>query len=158
MRRRRRKRDFELRPTQPEEMSVLVRTIIRSVLPIALIYGFYIISYGHLTPGGGFQGGMILVGAVVTFYLAYGYNILLRFSDEGLELVEAGAILAFLALGLLGMLGRGFLDNLLRGGIPGSLLSGGYLPILNFTVGLKVAAGTLFLIIVLLEALRKGED
>ena len=151
-------RDLILRHKHPEEMSVLVRTIIRSLLPIVLIYGLYIISYGHLTPGGGFQGGIILVGAVIVFYLAYGYNILRRFRDEELELIEAGAILLFLILGLLGLSGRGFLDNLLRGGIPGSLLSGGFIPILNIAVGLKVAAGTLFVIVILLETLRKGED
>jgi multisubunit Na+/H+ antiporter MnhB subunit len=123
-----------------------------------LIFGFYIISYGHLSPGGGFQGGMILVGAIITFYLAYGYNILLRFHDETLELVEASAILIFLGLGLFGLFGRGFLDNFLPDGIPGSLLSGGFLPLLNIVVGLKVAVGTLFIIIILLESLRKGEN
>jgi multicomponent Na+:H+ antiporter subunit B len=150
--------EIKLLSRHPEEMSVLVRTIIRSLLPIVLIFGLYIISYGHLTPGGGFQGGIILVGAVMTFYLAYGYNILLRFGEEELELIEAGAILFFLLLGLLGLFGRGFLDNLLRGGIPGSLFSGGFIPILNITVGLKVAAGTLFVIVTLLITLRKGED
>jgi multicomponent Na+:H+ antiporter subunit B len=156
----RRDRDWHgrLRPSSPEELSVLVRTIVRAVLPIALLFGFYIISYGHLSPGGGFQGGMILVGAVVAFYLAYGYNILQRFHHSTLELVEAGAILLFLVIGLFGLFGRGFLDNLLPDGIAGNLLSGGFLPILNFAVGLKVAAGTLFVVIVLLETLRKGED
>jgi multicomponent Na+:H+ antiporter subunit B len=139
-------------------MSVLVRTIVRSLLPIVLIFGVYIISFGHLTPGGGFQGGMILVGAVMTFYLAYGYNILRRYTEEELELTEAGAILAFLFIGLLGLFRGGFLDNLLRGGIRGSLLSGGFIPALNIVVGLKVAAGTLVVIVVLLESLRKGED
>ena len=143
---------------QPEEMSVLVRTIVRSLLPIVLIFGVYIISFGHLTPGGGFQGGMILVGAVMTFYLAYAYNILRRYTEEELELTEAGAILAFLFIGLLGLFRGGFLDNLLRGGIRGSLLSGGFIPALNIVVGLKVAAGTLVVIVVLLESLRKGED
>jgi multicomponent Na+:H+ antiporter subunit B len=153
-----RDRDLELRPSPSEEMSVLVRTIIRSLLPIVLIFGLYIISYGHLSPGGGFQGGIILVGAIVAFYLAYGYNILLRFREEDLELIEAGAILIFMLLGLLGLFGHNFLDNLIRGGISGSLLSGGFIPILNITVGLKVAAGTLLVIVVLVETLRKGED
>jgi len=139
-------------------MSVLVRTIVRSLLPIVLLFGFYIVSYGHLSPGGGFQGGMILVGAVITFYLAYGYNILHRFSHRTLELIEAGAILLFLAIGLVGLFGRGFLTNWLPAGIAGSLLSAGIVPVLNFTVGLKVAAGTLLVIVVLLETLRKGED
>lgn len=141
-----------------EDMSVLVRTIVRSLLPVVLIFGLYIISYGHITPGGGFQGGMILVGAVIAFYLAYGYRTLHRYSGERLELIEASAITLFLIIGLIGLFGNGFLDNLMRGGIPGSLLSGGNVPILNIVVGLKVASGTLVVILVLLETLRKGED
>ncbi len=137
---------------------MLVRVIVRALLPLLLLFGFYIISYGHLSPGGGFQGGMILAGAVVTFYLAFGYQILERFSHLTLELVEAAAILLFFAVGLVGLFGRGFLDNLLPSGIPGNLLSGGFVPVLNFVVGLKVAAGTLLIIVVLLETLRKGED
>jgi len=158
MRKQRQKRLFAFPAPQPEEMSVLVRTLIRSLLPIVLIFGVYIISYGHLTPGGGFQGGMILVGAVMTFYLAFGYNSLRRYSQEELGLPEAGAILAFLFIGLLGLLGGSFLVNLLRGGMRGTLISGGFIPVLNIVVGLKVAAGTLVVILVLLESLRKGED
>ncbi len=149
---------IQLRRMHPEVMSVLVRTIARSLLPIVTIFALYIISYGHLTPGGGFQGGMILVGAVMTFYLAYGYSVLRRYPDHTLELVESGAILVFLFIGLIGLFGGSFLDNLLKGGLRGTLLSGGNVPILNFVVGLKVASGTLFVVVILLEALRKGED
>ncbi len=148
----------ELHRNYPEEMSVLVRIITRSLLPVVTIFALYIISYGHLSPGGGFQGGMILVGAVMTFYLAYGYITLRRFRDQTLELVEAGAILMFLIIGLIGLFGGSFLDNLLKGGLSGTLLSGGFIPILNIIVGLKVASGTLFVVVILLESLRKGED
>jgi multicomponent Na+:H+ antiporter subunit B len=139
------------------EMTVMVRTIIRSLLPIVLIFGAYILTYGHLTPGGGFQGGMILVGAVMSFYLAYGYDIVRRFRDEELDLAEHIGALLYLIVGLLGLLvGAEFLSNIWRGGEPGTLLSGGIVPVLNFVVGFKVAAGTLIVLLILLEALRKG--
>jgi multicomponent Na+:H+ antiporter subunit B len=139
------------------EMTVIVRTIIRSLLPIVLVFGMYILTYGHLTPGGGFQGGVILVGAVMSFYLAYGYAILRRISDETLDRAEHMGALIYLLIGLVGIgLGGSFLENFLPTGQPGSLISGGIVPLLNFAVGFKVAAGTLIVLLILIEALRKG--
>ncbi len=142
---------------QPE-MTVLVRTIIRLLLPVLVTFGAYIVTYGHLTPGGGFQGGMILVGAVMSFYLAYGYNIMRQFREEQLHLAEHIGALSYLFIGLLGVFaGLTFLTNVLRGGQPATLLSGGIIFALNFVVGLKVASGTLLVLLILLEALQKGE-
>jgi multicomponent Na+:H+ antiporter subunit B len=139
------------------EMTLLVRMIIRSLLPITLVFGAYILTYGHLTPGGGFQGGIILVGAVMSFYLAYGYNIVRRINDESLDQAEHVGALLYVLIGLIGLLLTGyFLYNFMKGGQPGSLLSGGIVPVLNFVVGFKVAAGTLIVLLILLESLRKG--
>jgi multisubunit Na+/H+ antiporter MnhB subunit len=152
-RRRRRERQLEWRA----EMTVIVRTLIRSLLPIVLVFGAYIISFGHLTPGGGFQGGMILVGAVMSIYLAYGYDAIRRIDDEDLDLLEHLGALLYAAVGLVGLIvGGAFLANVLPAGQVGSLLSGGIVFVLNLAVGFKVAAGTLIVLLILLEALRKG--
>jgi multisubunit Na+/H+ antiporter MnhB subunit len=152
-RRRRRERQLEWRA----EMTVIVRTIIRSLLPIVLVFGAYIISYGHLTPGGGFQGGMILVGAVMCVYLAYGYDAVRRIEDEDLDLAEHLGALMYVVVGLAALsLGAPFLTNVLPAGPVGSLASGGIVLVLNVVVGFKVAAGTLIVLLILLEALRKG--
>lgn len=139
------------------EMTVMVRTIIRRTLPALLAFGVYIVTYGHLTPGGGFQGGMIIVGTVMSFYLAYGYNIVRQFREEDLDLLEHIGALSYLIVGLLGVFAGGaFLSNVLRGGAQGSLLSGGIIFVLNFVVGLKVAAGSLLVLLILLKGLQKG--
>jgi multisubunit Na+/H+ antiporter MnhB subunit len=152
-RRRRRERQLEWRA----EMTVIVRTLIRSLLPIVLVFGAYIISFGHLTPGGGFQGGMILVGAVMSIYLAYGYDAIRGIDDEDLDLLEHLGALLYAAVGLVGLIvGGAFLANVLPAGQVGSLLSGGIVFVLNLAVGFKVAAGTLIVLLILLEALRKG--
>lgn len=151
---RREQHHIERRP----EMTILVRTIVRLLLPVLLTFGAYIVTYGHLTPGGGFQGGMILAGAAMSFYLAFGYNIMRRFREEDLHLAEHTGALAYLFVGLLGLYaGALFLSNVVRGGMPGALLSGGIILVLNFVVGLKVATGTLLVLLVLLVALQKGE-
>jgi len=151
--RRRRARQLEWRA----EMTVIVRTIIRSLLPIVLVFGLYIISYGHLTPGGGFQGGMILVGAVMSVYLAFGYDSIRRIDDEDLDLAEHLGLLLYVAVGVAGFfVARPFLANVFALGQVGSLLSGGMVFVLNLAVGFKVAAGTLIVLLILLEALRKG--
>jgi multisubunit Na+/H+ antiporter MnhB subunit len=153
IKRRESRRELESRP----EMTVMIRTIIRSLLPIVLVFGMYILTYGHLTPGGGFQGGMILVGAVMSFYLAFGYESLRRMRDEDLDIAEHIGALTYVLIGIVGvMIGVAFLSNVFRGGVPGTLLSGGIIPILNFVVGFKVAAGTLIVLLILLESLRKG--
>jgi multicomponent Na+:H+ antiporter subunit B len=140
------------------EMTVIIRTIIRSLLPVVLIFGIYIITYGHLTPGGGFQGGMAIVGAVMSFYLAYGYARVRGILHEDLDLLEHSGALAYLLIGLAGLFaGTTFLNNWLRGGTPGSLFSGGVVFLLNLVVGVKVAAGTLLVMLILLAALQKGE-
>ncbi len=152
-RRRRRERQLEWRA----EMTVIVRTLIRFLLPLVLVFGAYIISYGHLTPGGGFQGGMILVGAVMSVYLAYGYDSIRRIDDEDLDLAEHLGALLYVVVGLVGVgLGGAFLTNVFPTGHLGALFSGGIVFVLNLAVGFKVAAGTLIVLLILLEALRKG--
>ncbi|MGH2537760.1 MAG: MnhB domain-containing protein [Candidatus Promineifilaceae bacterium] len=152
--RRVRRRDIERRP----EMTLLVRVIIRLLLPIILVFGAYLVTYGHLTPGGGFQGGMTLVGALMIAYLAFGYESVRGYGHEALDLLEHVAALAYLIIGLLGILaGANFLSNILRSGEPGELLSGGIVLALSLVIGLKVAAGTLLVLLILLAALQKGD-
>jgi multicomponent Na+:H+ antiporter subunit B len=140
------------------EMTVIVRTTMRVLLPIVLVFSIYNITYGHLTPGGAFQGGIALVGAVMSFYLAYGYEMLRGFTHEELDLIEHITALAYLAIGLLGLVvGTRFLSNLLKGGTPGYLFSGGVVFLFNLIIGVMVAAGTLLVLLILLGALQKGE-
>ncbi|MCI0725890.1 MAG: hypothetical protein L0332_04090 [Chloroflexi bacterium] len=140
------------------EMTVIVRTIIRTLLPVVLVFGAYIITYGHLTPGGGFQGGMAFVGAVMSFYLAFGYEVVRGFLHEDLDLIEHMGALGYLLIGFLGVVaGATFLNNAIRGGEPGALFSGGIVFLLNLVVGFKVVAGTLLVVLILLASLQKGE-
>ncbi len=135
------------RPTESQRtMGLLSRRLLSSVLPLFLLFPLFVIAHGHISPGGGFQGGVSLAVLVILIHVAFGdpfgQNVVpLRL----LVMVEYGAALGLVAVGMLGIVqGASFLANLAAGfpsGTPGSLLSGGVIPVLNLLVGLKVAAG-----------------
>ncbi len=89
-------------------MTIIVKKISQIICPVIFMFGLYIILHGHLTPGGGFAGGVIMAGAFILQILANG-NILpdLRKEEEGLEFMESAAILGFLILAGLGLLFSG---------------------------------------------------
>ena len=53
-------------------MSVIVKTITRFTVGLILLYGIYILTHGHLSPGGGFAGGVISALSFIHLMLAYG--------------------------------------------------------------------------------------
>ncbi len=109
------------------------------LVPLILLLGAYVFINGHLTPGGGFQGGAIIASAILLILLT---DPLYRFSHQLISIVESISGLIFLALGVLGIFfAGGFLDNrILPVGELGSLFSAGAIPIIYSLVGLKVGA------------------
>ena len=108
------------------------------LFPLLLVVGLYIVMHGHLTPGGGFQGGVVLAAAFFLPLLARPSETL---SHAWLSLVEGLAGTAFIAIGILALLDdKAFLTPLLNKGVLGELVSGGSLPLLYLAVGLKVGA------------------
>jgi multicomponent Na+:H+ antiporter subunit B len=106
--------------------------------PLLLVVGIYIILHGHLTPGGGFQGGVILAAAFFIPILARPGTSL---DHRVVSVIEGLAGASFILIGLLAMLGGGeFLTPLLAKGELGTLLSAGTLPLLYIAVGLKVGS------------------
>jgi len=117
----------------------LLTTGTRLLLPLILLFGAYVFSHGHLTPGGGFQGGAILASAMLLLLLS---NPAKRFGHRLITLVESTAGLSFVFIGILGLLlAGGFLDNrILPIGAFGELFSAGAIPLIYTLVGLKVGA------------------
>jgi multicomponent Na+:H+ antiporter subunit B len=142
--------------TDMRGMTVIVQTIARLVAGMAFLFGCYVILHGHLTPGGGFAGGVIVAAAFILVSLAFG-------SVENVEqhrytfssVFESLGGLGFLFLGLAGYLtGHSFLFNLWAlVGRPLHLVSAGIIPLANIMIGIKVGAG-LFAIFLALGASR----
>ncbi len=124
--------------------NVILRCGADSLLPLMLVYMLYIIFHGHLSPGGGFQGGVLMVAVVTILYLGHGYETTTRsLSANFLHGTEGFASVVYVALALLGVsVGAQFCENVLyRYGAIGDLYSAGTIFWMNVTVGLKVLTG-----------------
>jgi multicomponent Na+:H+ antiporter subunit B len=133
----RRKRDDARRELPPT--GELLTTGTRLLVPLILLLGVYVFANGHLTPGGGFQGGAILASGVLLLLLT---DPMRRFSHGLIAAIESTAGLFFVGIGVLGVfLAGGFLDNrILPIGELGELFSAGAIPMIYSFVGLKVGA------------------
>ncbi|MFW6120868.1 MAG: MnhB domain-containing protein [Petrotogales bacterium] len=154
------------------EMSKIVRTISSIAFPFAMIYGLYIIAHGHLTPGGGFQGGAIVASACAMLLVAFGSKwIMEKIKEKNLSVLESLGALGFILLALLGLIfGVAFFNNFLAGSdflfgtIPATgsglanINTGGVLPLMNFAVGLKVLAGLFVIVLVMAYATTRFEE
>jgi len=109
------------------------------LFPLIMLMGIYVFVNGHLTPGGGFQGGAIIASGVVLLVLA---NPQRHISHLLLTIIESTSGVTYVAIGTLGIfLAGGFLDNrLLPLGNYGTLFSGGLIPVIYSIIGLKVGA------------------
>ncbi len=125
-----------------------VRVLGLGLTPLTVLFALYVIAHGHLTPGGGFQGGVILATGVLLIYLAGEFDDLHGlYTDVTLERAQAAAGGGFIAIGLVGMAaGTAFLDNVLPPGRIGSVWSAGTVPLIDVAVGLEIAAGLVLLL------------
>lgn len=142
-----------------EARSEAVSLFSLALVVIINLFGSYMVLHGNLTPGGGFQGGAILGTASMLVYVGNGYRVYRQSTPKKLvELVEAIAAGSYSLIGIGAMIaGRAFLTNVLPLGTRGNLLSGGTIPLINFAVGLEVAAGFALLFIEFLEETRSDE-
>jgi len=139
-------------------MTVIVKTVTRWAKCFILIYGIYIVLYGHLTPGGGFAGGIILASSFILLTLAFGKDVALKKLPKSIasELDSVGALM-FLIIALLGIaFASGFFVNFAQRMFPGSdfnLYSAGIIPFCNIAIALKVGS-SLFMVFIILSVLR----
>ncbi len=141
-------------------MSLIVKTITRLTIGLILLFGIYIVLHGHLSPGGGFAGGVIIALAFVHLMLAFGKDVAARKISKNIAAnLESIGALMFLSIALLGFLGGSFFLNILSKGAPFKLFSAGTIPLSNLAIGLKVGVGlfAIFLALVILEKSKREE-
>lgn len=125
-------------------MSVIVKMVARWLQTPILVYGIYTVLYGHVTPGGGFAGGVMIASGLTLRTLAYGEPRPVRDASRGraAALGSAGALL-FLGAACIGVVTAGtFFQNVLPTAVRHfTLLSGGLIPVYELGIALLVAGG-----------------
>jgi len=143
-------------------MTIIVKTVGSWVKVLIFLFGIYIVLFGHLTPGGGFAGGVILACSYVLLLLAFGRE----FTEKNLSLgtaskIDCAGALLFIAIALAGFLygSASFFYNFIQQQFLAGkdtalkLVSAGIIPLENIAIGLKVGA-SLFLVVLLLSVFR----
>ncbi|MCM8792118.1 MAG: hypothetical protein NC826_03080, partial [Candidatus Omnitrophica bacterium] len=117
-------------------MTLIVKTITRLTVGLILLYGIYIVLHGHLTPGGGFAGGVIIALSFIHLMLAFGKEVALKKLDEfWARIFESLGAIMFLGIAILGFLGGYFFFNFfLNKGKPFNLFSAGIIPLCNIAI------------------------
>ncbi len=125
----------------PRKSSELLQTASQFLFVLIIMTGIYIFIHGHLTPGGGFQGGVLIATAFLLLILA---DTNVEFNHKVLHIVESFSGTFYVLLGLLGLLLLGmnsFLDpTIIPLGSYGKLISAGAIPVIYSLVGLKVGS------------------
>jgi multicomponent Na+:H+ antiporter subunit B len=112
-----------------------------------LVLGLYVVAHGYLTPGGGFQGGVVLASAFVLVYLAGDYHAYRSLTPTpAIDFVGATGAGGYTVVGIVSLLlGSAFLHNFGPLGTTGKLASGGSIPFLNVASALEVSAAFVLL-------------
>jgi multicomponent Na+:H+ antiporter subunit B len=143
----------EREPRDPGRVLGATRLAGYVLLPVTLVIGADVVVHGHLTPGGGFQGGVILATGLHLMYVAGSYSALRRLRAlQWYRYGEAAGMAAVVALGIAGLVaGAGFLANVLPTGVFGTLVSAGTVPLFSVSIGVEVASGVVVLLAGFLE-------
>ena len=150
-------RDDNLADESPERQapqpSDAVRVLTLGLVGPLVVFGLYIVAHGQLTPGGGFQGGVILATAPLLVYLAGDLKKFKQITSHTLvEVGEAVGAGGYLGIGLAGLImGGAYLRNVAALGQTGNINSGGTIALINLATGLEVAAGFVLLLYAFLE-------
>jgi energy-converting hydrogenase B subunit I len=160
-----------------EDMSPIVKTITKIAFAPIFLFGIYIILHGHLTPGGGFQGGAIIGTLMALYLVAFGA---MKWKKKILSVIESSGLLIFIGMAFLGLTSGYFFFNFIGGtGFPlfgeklqageliegvffpsntAPLLSSGTIAFMNMAVGLEVIAGLTLIVVTMGLFAFTGEE
>lgn len=138
-----------------KKKNVIVKSAADLFLPLACVFGCYVVLHGHLSPGGGFQGGVLIASAILLVFLGYGGSKVHKiFSENKLHSSETVAEILYVVLALIGVFaGVGFCFNFVFAGhqVDTSIL-------MNHAVGYHVMGGIICLLIMMLSLLDPSDE
>lgn len=136
-----------------------IRITMQVMVAMMVVFGIYIASHGQLTPGGGFQGGVMLATAPLLVFLSGRVDTFDKVvSSPLLDLAEATGAAGYAAIGVSAVVaGAAFLTNWIPLGQTGSLLSSGTIECISVAVGLEVSGSFVLVMHSYLQEIIKGE-
>ncbi len=126
---------------EEQESCLVLRNGVKFFMPLILLFGFYVLFNGHISPGGGFAGGAIIGAALILYDNAFGANAVEKFFDDHLyHIIKIGALIIYgILICYTIFVGANGIENIIPHGTPGSIFSGGITLPINIVVGLEVA-------------------
>ena len=139
-------------------MTLIVKTITRLLLGFIVVFGAVTVIYGHLTPGGGFSGGVILACAFVLLTLAFGRKAAFEvFNEKLLASWDSFGVVSMIEIVFIGLIGGFAMGQHISHGESFRLMSGGTVMWSNIVVGIKVGV-FLFAIFMAFAAFRMNDN
>jgi multicomponent Na+:H+ antiporter subunit B len=137
----------EPRPGEDEEHDETLRVTLMLVVGPCLVIAAWLAAFGYVTPGGGFQAGVLFAGVALLVYLGVGQHAFARAGrDDLVDPLEGLGAGGYVVIGLAALIaGMPFLHNLLGRGVPGTLRSGGSIGFLSWASAIEVAAANILL-------------
>ncbi len=134
---------------------VIVKSAADIFMPFAAVFGCYVIFHGNTSPGGGFQGGVLVASAVMLTFLGYGAaGVYKRFNRDFLHSSETIAEIIYIIIAVAGVIvGLNFAYNFVFGGkkFDTSML-------MNDAVGYHVLTGISYLLFMMISVLGETDD
>ncbi|HEY0795575.1 MAG TPA: hydrogen gas-evolving membrane-bound hydrogenase subunit E [Acidisarcina sp.] len=140
-------------------LSTTIQAVSLPAVFVTVIFGFYIGLHGQLTPGGGFQAGVILATAPILIYLAQNTKAFKRITSHPvIEVIEAIGAASYGLIGIAPLLlGVPLLTNVLPRGVTGDVFSAGTIALISACVGIEVTAAFLLVAYTYLQEIISGE-
>lgn len=136
-------------------MTLIVKTVTDFVVGFIVVFGAYIVLYGHLTPGGGFAGGVIVACAFILLMIAHGAEVAYSKLPERVgHVLDSSGAMAFLVIAWFGLAGGYFFLNVFAKGEFFNLFSSGSILAYNIAIAFKVGS-SLFLVFGALATFRR---
>ena len=131
--------EFNDRHYEPKN-DVILQAAAKTLVPVLLLFGFYVVVNGHISPGGGFSGGAIMGAGLVLYLNAFGFEKTGRFfTFKTFQMVSLFSLLTYCGLKSYSFfMGANHYHTGIPLGNPGDILSAGLILPLNICVGLVV--------------------
>lgn len=120
---------------------IILRSTAKIIVPVAVLFGIYVVLNGHLGPGGGFSGGAIIGSGLILYCTAFGFERLQKFLNLKTFRIVVLCALCFYSVAKCYSFfcGANHIETFISTGVPGRIISAGLILPLNIAVGIVVA-------------------